>query len=1768
MDDPWDWDLDRVVQELCSTDRSWETPAATSIFPPLKQQHEDSLREQEVDGHTLLTYDHTELCSELGIKILKHKATLKHAVGIFRSRSRKYRLDQKGDFTKLEAEHGETHRTVEDGRKEKLQRELASFNATIKNHSLPSQSAAIAAADETVDFDGIGRRKRLRAELASLDLSGVRDRSQPIVEAVSDPGQPGVPPPTPGSAAKQEPAQKKRRLAPTLISSDVDVNVTRNIPTEADVIMTYRLGDVEPSQESNDVVDLTQAYLGEDAFTRVDIMNDFSPTGEGGSDQENGVEFSQGSQVPYGRRLQVHQLFKRRLLRNRTPRQPRATRSDMVPGANNPEHDEVLPLYGDSDEEYDSETWGEIEAERAERAEADKQAGLSPDEVYAVIDEALQQFASDWRERKLPKLIHKANRIWRESRRFGLKASIDKHHRDLNTYTSRIDKYRGEIAVQQWRNVAELRGNTSILELSVADREYASWAISVIMSSAEPERLPPLPRSSIRRPRTRKSIPEGEEELTSESEGELSKFVIDDEPLPSAQLTHGPPLDMDQDDAVSSAREHFDDRRSSTPAAPVAPMLSNQAGMVDLTQTDGASGARLPQTPAKFSRHVVIDLVTPRKRGGTLESPKGNKSQSAGRENQSSALDLPIDDLEPAEKLVAQALARLDESYLSDIFSLVIYTSPEKIRHGLIARISSKKAFPVSPYNTKEKRNALIAYTLLRLFETHKSGVSCSLARLKKLIQEGELESQDLNTQQAIAKLNSFIEFLGRLSDRFHWKRDPTKMEGLNSTDIENSEEDGSDDGEASVRKRRRRKKIIRNREAADLRETDRARMVEQDHRRQVLRAKLQQLEASGAMDLGSRNIINESKSDDQGLIYVHHEIAQHIKDHQVRGVRFMWDQIVGSTTGQGCLLAHTMGLGKTMQIVTLLVAIAQAAGSDDPTISSQIPDKMKESRTLVLCPPTLVNNWIDELLFWSPEKHELGEFFKMDQSIPADQRDEIIQAWDSRGGVLVIGYYLFKQFAGVEDIFEILTNSPNLVVADEAHMLKNPKSQLHVTTANFRTHSRIALTGSPLANNVEEYHAMINWVAPNYLSDLREFRSEYSGPITRGLLADSPMSDRRMALKMLRVLKKEVAPKVQRVTISVLKHDIPTKQEFVLTVPLTPIQREAYEAYIRYHQDNPSGARTFASVGTLGLLCAHPCTFMKKLEDQKASSAKGAKKAGEASVTLPEQLVSNEMTLLRKERDLNAFSLSWRIPMLLVILDECKRLGDSVLLFTHSIGTLDYLEQILRKRKCSFERLDGQTPMANRQTMVKDFNKNQIDVFLISTRAGGLGLNITGANRVIIFDSQFNPQHEQQAVGRAYRIGQKKPVCVYRFVCGGTYEEKLLNQAIWKMQLASRVVDRKNPIPKAQRFGQAFEMPIEPEQKDLDEHTGKDSVLDKVIETHRPGIRAITMMDTFEEEELEDAVLTAEDRAEADRLIAQNEARRLGLPIPSGVTNGVSVPILRASAETSGGTSIDVPVPREGVETPKNKEYKSNDVPSLHAPLQPIPGTTTRIRENPQPQDQALLLNQAAFRGEVTRCIMNTGSDRATSELIADRVVSVIWSGSEDRKRAILAAVQSRRFALAILLGLVSPMQLAEMEASEILAKQREFDALLAPEWEAMKPPGTNLSKSSSGAVEGVETTDQDPQHLRQALHRMSFTLRDSDPIFTQHKPHRVDDQKALEAVMERRKAKQSSLSKDPRLPGWAIDAVARQGRGTTPSSSSTAPASTLRPLPKTPFR
>lgn len=760
-------------------------------------------------------------------------------------------------------------------------------------------------------------------------------------------------------------------------------------------------------------------------------------------------------------------------------------------------------------------------------------------------------------------------------------------------------------------------------------------------------------------------------------------------------------------------------------------------------------------------------------------------------------------------------------------------------------------------------------------------------------------------------------------------QRDSLSSESLlmDDTDLQISDDfstDAQGQNPPPSSNKKRKRTVAESQEAKLQQKSDQQRIEDQENRRKVMEQKFAQIEAVNGNVLSPVNFT-------EPIVYLDPHIASRVKPHQLKGIQFMWREIIEDPRQQGCILAHTMGLGKTMQVISLLVTIAQCNQSKDPRIKEHVPTRSRNGRTLILCPASLLDNWYDELVMWSPNPTVLGTIHKLDS--PDEQA---VRAWAKNGGILLVSYDRLRRMVNKSvqekanrqvsslDLEKLLLEGPSVVVADEAHKMKNPKSGIAQLARRFKTLSRIALTGSPLNNHLEEYHTMIDWIAPGYLGNMVQFKSKYSEPIREGLYSDSTVQERRKALRKLHVLKRDLDPKINRADISAIEQDMPSKTEYFITIPLTDLQKEVYNTYVQYMTQTAIGgrvvqARMWGWLAVLQLLCNHPSCCYDKLKERQRDLLKDQAPAKDQATTendpqsdsnSPGEGPPTDVTIdtqgsmheamekvlevfesTTAARELKNTDLSYRTSLVRDILKGAMAVGDKTLIFSHSIPTLTYLERLLRKMKCAYIRLDGKTKMSDRQAMTKSFNKNSTyQVFLISMRAGGLGMNLQGANRVIIFDFHYNPSWEEQAIGRAYRLGQTRPVFVYRFRAGSTFEEVMFEKSVFKQQMFQRVVDHKNPTRHASKDVTEWLFPVkETEQKEFDECIGKDpNVLDEIIK-RVDCIRNIELTETFQredDEKLDDEDVKAAEAEFLDErlqrenpeawLAKQQEARRI----------------------------------------------------------------------------------------------------------------------------------------------------------------------------------------------------------------------------------------------------------------------------------------------------
>lgn len=622
-----------------------------------------------------------------------------------------------------------------------------------------------------------------------------------------------------------------------------------------------------------------------------------------------------------------------------------------------------------------------------------------------------------------------------------------------------------------------------------------------------------------------------------------------------------------------------------------------------------------------------------------------------------------------------------------------------------------------------------------------------------------------------------------------------------------------------------------------------------------------------------------------KAIIEVDRALAEHLKDHQADGIKFMWDNCFESVerirkgdspdTG-GCVLAHCMGLGKTLQVISLLNTVMR------------YKDLTLVERILVFTPINALENWKKEFSKWQRNCKYKVKVFDFNQMKQVKGRLNELRKWNDHGGVFLVGYQLFTQLLTakknkkanskeMEEFEEILLKRPDLVVCDEGHLLKNDKSATTMMVSRIRTRRRIVLTGTPLQNNLNEYYTMVNFVKPNLLGNFKEFRNRFVNPIESGQHADSSDADVRFMKKRAHVLCEHLKGTVQRKDYTVILPYLPKKHEYVLYINLTELQQALYRKYLESAEIQKllydtevkiKGKRIFEDFHNLSRTWSHPWAFklnavkVEQREQRKATrdfinddemddeyenydgiddgiDEKPLKKKLQNAIEYDNDeiidLTSIPSRLTRSSRDerssrssrnetieeqmpkikwWNEFvtpetqyniELSGKMMLLKEILLECYEKNDKLLLFSQSLDTLDLVENFLGYwsthdnngitwiHGLDYCRIDGSVDSLGRSKLIEEFNDKDNDrlrFFLISTRAGGMGINLVGANRVIIFDVSWNPSNDSQSIYRVFRFGQNKPVYIYRFVSFGTMEQKIYQRQVNKVKLSRRVCD------------------------------------------------------------------------------------------------------------------------------------------------------------------------------------------------------------------------------------------------------------------------------------------------------------------------------------------------------------------------------------------
>ncbi|KAK4799952.1 hypothetical protein SAY86_025317 [Trapa natans] len=685
--------------------------------------------------------------------------------------------------------------------------------------------------------------------------------------------------------------------------------------------------------------------------------------------------------------------------------------------------------------------------------------------------------------------------------------------------------------------------------------------------------------------------------------------------------------------------------------------------------------------------------------------------------------------------------------------------------------------------------------------------------------------------------------------------------EAMKSNTVEVSSSDSDSDtsdsgiGTETRSKKRRKRKIRRILDDTELGEETKRKIAIEKERQERLRSLQEEFSAKstsvnciisdwsasdgGGFDvLGDANtgyIVNVVRERDESAVRIPASISAKLKTHQVAGIRFMWENIVQSIgkvksgdRGLGCILAHTMGLGKTLQVIAFLYT---AMRSIDLGLRT----------ALIVTPVNVLHNWRHEFAKWAPSEFKPIRVFML-EDVSRERRVELLAKWRRKGGVFLISYTGFRNLSVgknikdrtvARDIISALQDGPDILVCDEAHMIKNTRADTTQSLKLVKCQRRIALTGSPLQNNLMEYYCMVDFVREGFLGSSHEFRNRFQNPIENGQHTNSTSEDVKIMNQRSHILYEQLKGFVQRMDMSVVKKDLPPKTVFVIAVKLSPLQRKLYKRFLDVHgfthgsiyNDNIRKRSFFAGYQALAQIWNHPGILQLKedrdyvrreetvenfLVDDSSSDENadfnGINKEKPRATVNEGFLRKDWWNDLLRDYDFKEADYSGKMVLLLDILTMSSDVGDKALIFSQSIPTLDLIELYLSrlprhgkrgkfwKRGKDWYRLDGRTESSERQKLVERFNEpsnKRVKCTLISTRAGSLGINLYAANRVIIVDGSWNPTYDLQAIYRAWRYGQKKPVFAYRLLAHGTMEEKIYKRQVTKEGLAARVVDR-----------------------------------------------------------------------------------------------------------------------------------------------------------------------------------------------------------------------------------------------------------------------------------------------------------------------------------------------------------------------------------------
>lgn len=475
--------------------------------------------------------------------------------------------------------------------------------------------------------------------------------------------------------------------------------------------------------------------------------------------------------------------------------------------------------------------------------------------------------------------------------------------------------------------------------------------------------------------------------------------------------------------------------------------------------------------------------------------------------------------------------------------------------------------------------------------------------------------------------------------------------------------------------------------------------------------------------------------------------IGGQLKEYQMKGLQWMVSLFNNHLNG---ILADEMGLGKTIQTISLLTYLVEMKNIPGPF--------------LVIVPLSTLTNWNMEFEKWAPALRKITY-----KGTPVQRK--VLQAEVKQGDfqvLLTTFEYVIKDRSLLSKVRWVH------MIIDEGHRMKNTQSKLSETLTTFyHSDYRLILTGTPLQNNLPELWALLNFVLPKIFNSVKSFDDWFNTPFANTGGQDKIELSEEETLLVIRRLHKVLRPFLLRRLKKDVEKDLPNKVEKVVKCKMSSLQSKLYSMMLKYNAlfagdavqgQKPSTIKNANNqLMQLRKICNHPFVYEE---------------------------VENIINPLSETND-TIWRVAGKFELLDRILPKLKRTKHRVLIFFQMTQIMDIMEDYLRLRDLKFMRLDGGTKSDDRSELLRLFNDpdSEYFCFLLSTRAGGLGLNLQSADTVIIFDSDWNPHQDLQAQDRAHRIGQKNEVRILRFITESSIEEMILERAVAKLEIDGKVI-------------------------------------------------------------------------------------------------------------------------------------------------------------------------------------------------------------------------------------------------------------------------------------------------------------------------------------------------------------------------------------------